>query len=267
MQMGSKEVLAAIRRRTCAVGVLKVPVEEFVKDASAPLFKILGTGFLVGPLTVLTNRHVVASVTAYIEREVFPKNRRHIAFERPDGQGVAMSFHEIEKMGMATHPAFLDIGLITFRALPNDPVCTLSPVEIPSEFRCDVGDAIAVYGYAFGENLLKREFGQRERTYRFGPVLQQGYISAIAPFEHAPRVDRLLLDVRTARGMSGSPVFDPLSGAVLGVHDSGVEDTVAFAIPLSSIMIADLLAIHASGSPGDPPGSGGVSWVTRRVDA
>jgi hypothetical protein len=260
--MEVKESLAAVGLRTCAVGVLKVPVEEFVKDAGAPLFKILGTGFLVAPLTALTNRHVVANVSAYIEKESVPKNRRHVAFLRPDGHGVAMSFHEVEKMGMATHPSFFDIGLITFRASPDDPLRNLSPVVIPAAFHGSVGDAIGVYGYAYGENLLKRELGPRERTYRFGPILQQGYISAIAPYEHSSRVDRLLLDVRTARGMSGSPVFELSGGIVLGVHDSGIEDTVAFAIPLSSAMIADLIAIHASGSVGDR-GSGGVSWVTR----
>lgn len=264
--MVSKEVIAAIRLRICAIGVLKVPVAEFVEDASAPLFKIFGTGFLVGPLTALTNRHVLANVTAYIEKEGFPKNRRHLAFLRPDGRGIAMSFHEIEKMGMATDPTFLDLGLVTFRATPDDPIRTLSPAVIRPDFRSEVGDPIAVYGYAFGENLLKRELGQRERTYRFGPVLQHGYISAIAPYEHSLRIDRLILDVRTARGMSGSPVFDPATGAILGVHDSGVEDTVAFAIPLSSQMISDLLAIHEPGSAGER-GSGAIAWVTRGRNA
>ena len=264
--MVSKEVIAALRLRICAIGVLKVPVEKFVEDAAAPLFKIFGTGFLVGPLTVLTNRHVLASVTAYIEKESFPKNRRHLAFIRPDGRGIEMSFHEIEKMGMTTNPTFLDLGLVTFRATPDDPIRTLSPVEIRPDFLGEVGDPVAVYGYAFGENLLKRELGKRERTYRFGPILQHGYISAIAPYEHSPRVDRLLLDVRTARGMSGSPVFDPAAGTILGVHDSGVEDTVAFAIPLSSQMVLDLLAVHESGSVGDR-GGGAVAWVTRAAGA
>jgi len=264
--MVSKEVIAAIRLRICAIGVLKVPVTEFANDPIAPRFKIFGTGFLVGPLTALTNRHVLANVTAYIEKEALPKDRRHLAFIRPDGQGIAESFHEIEKMGMATDPKFLDLGLVTFRANPDDPIRTLSPVVIRPDFFGQVGDPIAVYGYAFGENLLKREIGKRERTYRFGPVLQHGYISAIAPYEHSPRVDRLLLDVRTACGMSGSPVFDPATGTILGVHDSGFEDAVAFAIPLSSQMISDLIAVHESGSVGDR-GSGAVAWVTRAAGA
>lgn len=250
-----------MRLRTCAIGVLKSTVHDVVNDPAKPQFKILGTGFLVGSMTALTNRHVLASVTAYLEKESLPKNRRYVAFIRPTPSGIAQTFHEVEKMLMITMPKMLDIGLISFRATPDDPIHTLSPVEVPEHFVSEVGDAVAVYGYAFGENLLKQDIGTAERTYRFGPILQQGYISAISPFEHAPAVDRVLLDVRTARGMSGAPVFNPQTGSVLAVHNSGIEDTVAFAIPLSAQLITDFLAIPP-GSPGDQ-GTSDATWVRR----
>ena len=255
-----RDVLQAMRLRTCAIGVLKTTMEEFVKHPSLPQFKIFGTGFLIAPLTVLTNRHVLASIAAFIANESLPKERRYVSFLRPETSGVAQTYHEIEKMGMIIEPKSVDVGLVSFRATQEDPIRTLSPVAVPSYFSGEVGEPIAVYGYAFGENLLKREYGEHERTYRFGPILQHGYISAISPFEHAPAADRLLLDVRTARGMSGSPVFHPTTGSVLAVHSSGMEDTVAFAIPISSQFISECLAIHPLGSPGDTR-EGTASWV------
>jgi hypothetical protein len=262
MRMVAKAALEEMRLRTCAIGVLKVSVAEYVKEPRAPLFKIFGTGFLVAPLTVMTNRHVVASISTFIERESISKDRRYVAFLRPDGEGVANTFHEIEKTGMATGPRTFDVGLVSFRAADDDPIRQTSSVRLNAQFCGDVGDAISVYGYAAGENLLKREFEEKELIYRFGPILQHGYISGIAPYEHASHVDRLLLDVRTSRGMSGSPIFDPQSGTVLAIHDAGVGDTVAFGIPLSSEVMSQLLSIHASGSPGER-GEGMVSYVGR----
>lgn len=67
--MVSKEALSAMHLRTCAIGVLKSTVHDVVNDPARPQFKILGTGFLVGSMTALTNRHVLANVTAYLEKE------------------------------------------------------------------------------------------------------------------------------------------------------------------------------------------------------
>jgi len=228
--MIEKDPFAALRLRTCAIGVLKVSVEDYVKDPEDPKFKIFGTGFLIGPLLVMTNRHVITYLNAYLEKESLPKNRRHVAFLRAKGPQVQQSFHEFEKMMLITDP-HLDVGLISFRATADDPIRTLTPVEVSKTFEYEVGDPVAVYGYAFGENLLKREFGEQERVYRFGPILQRGHISAIAPFDHAQYIERVLLDVRTARGMSGSPVFDPRTGLVLALHSSVAT---AFLLLLSS---------------------------------
>lgn len=247
--MFNKEKFSAIRIRTCSIGVLKVPISEVEKNPSTPFFEILGTGFLIGSLTVLTNRHVVSNVTQYIEKESLPKDRRYVVFIRSDSSGLSQTFHEIEKMGMATHPANLDLGLISFKAVPDDPIRSLTPVEISENFISEVGDSIAVYGFAFGENLLRREVDKQELIYRFEPILQQGYISALSPFEHSPIIDRFLLDVRTAKGMSGSPVFDPQTGLVLGIHNSGIDDTVAFAIPISRHMVSEFINAHNSSYP------------------
>jgi hypothetical protein len=245
---------ARIRLATCAIGALKVGLEEFANDPSDPRFKILGTGFLIAPRLVLTNRHVALNLNAFLEKDSAPKDRRYAAFLRPNGEGLTQSFHEFEKIAIVKDQHY-DVGLITLRSdsmhPPGEPVLTSTDASY------QVGDPVGVYGYAFGEGLLKREFGERERIYRFGPVLQQGYISGLAPYDLAGLVDRILLDVRTAKGMSGAPVFDPRTGCVIGLHSSGIDDTVAFAIPISS----DMIMAFCQAAKDSVPGSKGTTDV------
>jgi hypothetical protein len=66
----------------------------------------------------------------------------------------------------------------------------------------------------------------------------------VAPFDNAVAVERLLLDLRTSVGMSGSPVFRPADGMVIGIHDAGIEATTAFAIPLSQTLVDQVLLFH-----------------------
>ena len=61
----------------------------------------------------------------------------------------------------------------------------------------------------------------------------------------------MLLDVRTAKGMSGAPVFDVQTGLVHGLHSSGIEETVAFAIPINSQMVSTFEEMTRAGAPGD----------------
>jgi len=105
-------------------------------------------------------------------------------------------------------------------------------------------------GYAHGSDLMKTERGETEYNYRYGPVLQRGFISALAPFDQAEIVTRVLLDIRSATFMSGSPVFDPTSGTVLGLHNAGHDHAVSFAIPLDADRLALFRNIAQEGTLG-----------------
>lgn len=50
--------------------------------------------------------------------------------------------------------------------------------------------------------------------------------------------EEILLDVRTAGGMSGAPIFRLETGDVTGVHYAGIEATTTFGIPVTSDMVA-----------------------------
>jgi hypothetical protein len=72
------------------------------------------------------------------------------------------------------------------------------------------------------------------KVYRWRPVVQRGFISAISPFDTTTEPDEILLDVRTTNGMSGAPIFRPSNGEVIGIHHSGWDDkTTALGLPLT----------------------------------
>ena len=54
--------------------------------------------------------------------------------------------------------------------------------------------------------------------------------------------DEILLDVRTAGGMSGTPIFRPSSGEVIGIHHSGWETTTALGQSIYRDRLASWLA-------------------------
>ena len=57
--MIERQVLSRITHGICAVGYLTVPLERYNEDTAQPYFKVVGTGFLVRPTVVMTNRHVI----------------------------------------------------------------------------------------------------------------------------------------------------------------------------------------------------------------
>src|ERR1041385_6442574 len=260
------DALDSLRPRTCAIGLLEVPVEEYTRDPLVPRFAIFRSGFLIGPRLVVTNGHVVARVSAERQKRALPESRRYVSFHVPHGDGFEQSFHEFDKAAVIVEgprlatPGRLDLGLISFKAEPHQRMHGMTPVTVYEQFDARVGDPVAVYGYPLGTDLLTA--GDMAIIYRFGPVLQQGYISAIAPYEHSPRVDRLLLDVRTTNGMSGSPIFDPQTGCVLGIHQAGIGSTVAFGIPLDTRTVAQLVTTHAA-APDDGGYEGKMSADVR----
>jgi hypothetical protein len=112
-------------------------------------------------------------------------------------------------------------------------------IDDPRSIR--VSEEIAVLGYPHGNTLLEKN----GRTHRWGPLLQQGWISGISPFDGLGVPNEFLLDVRGAAGISGSPVFRPSTGKVCGVLHSGTDEaitTTVWAHPISE----DSLAIWLS---------------------
>jgi hypothetical protein len=104
---------------------------------------------------------------------------------------------------------------------------------------------VFVFGFAFSRVVLERQdFEGLPLRYAVGPILQQGWVSAIAPYESSHVVHRVLLDVRTSLLMHGAPVIDPGSNLVIGLHFDHRDNVTASAIPLSTPIVENHLAAY-----------------------
>jgi hypothetical protein len=238
-------VLSRVKNAVCAVGCLAVPLEEYERNLHLPLFQVVGTGFLVRGTTVMTNRHVIAGLVSEQLRLGVPSSQLFLSFPVPDPSGhLRVTLRMIRRHGVLATPS-LDVGFIEFAIVHPAHFEGILPLTVLDVFDCRISEEIAVIGYPYGTAMLERN----GRIYRWGPVLQQGWISAVSPFETWSIPDEILLDVRTAGGMSGAPVFRTATGEVLGIHHSGWEATTALAQPLTRTLLSAWLAAFDGDRP------------------
>jgi Trypsin-like peptidase domain len=152
---------------------------------------------------------------------------------RRDSPGLASTFRRVINVLTFIDPTGrggIDVGLIEFRRGDEADFDSCVPVEFGSLETVAVGGDVAVCGFPFGNALLRGNGG----LWRFGPVVHRGLISAVAPFEvtNARNITAFLTDLNSAGGMSGSPVFIPDDGKVIGLHFAGAEGTVGCALPV-----------------------------------
>ncbi len=171
----------------------------------SPAFRFLGTGFAVGDgLTVATNAHVLPALLEADKRE-------SLAIVVPLGDSV--NVRKAEKIsGDPDH----DLALLRVTAGAPLPVLALDKAQ------AEEGRSIAFTGFPIGSALGLR------------PVTHRGIISAITPISiprgnarelNARQIHRLAnnafsvyqLDATAYPGNSGSPLFDPETGRVIGV--------------------------------------------------
>jgi S1-C subfamily serine protease len=254
-------ILNRVRCGVCAIGYVTVNMEEYKKNPTRPYFKVCGTGFLVRDNTVMTNRHVIEEVHKAQQQTGFSNDQIRIHFVYSvQADEWKTDFRRFESL---TSFKELDIALVEINRQPGEmEPCHSLPLGDLSSIA--IAQPIAVWGYPYGTSMLAPQGTLR----RFGPVLQQGYISAISPYDASSRIDELLLDVRTVGGMSGSPVFRPEDGRAIGIVYATWEAITSVAIPIDDARVAKWLAVHDEGrakiaqspspqsaqvGPGDPP--------------
>jgi hypothetical protein len=226
-----------LRHAICAIGYLTRPSDEYAADPRAPYFKIVGSGFLIAHRTVLTNRHVWQKLAQRLADHRLPAERGIALFAEYNGY--------LSPVTLVTFTNYLlldrqDLDIAVLHIAEDGGYCDRHlPVEIAEVARLSVGQPLAVMGYPALH--YERDTEEGPKVYRIGPVLQQGHLSAVAPFDGCPRVDRLLMDIRTGDGMSGSPVIDSTTGQVIGLHEAGSGPVTAYGIPITSGSVAFLL--------------------------
>ena len=195
-------------------------------DGSAPdIPPIFGTGFVLHEDGIIaTNNHVVDAFKKYVNPPGDDENSWPVC---------AMLFHQVDE-GIAEIPLeVLGVGVIkTFEpgeVYYGPPKPDLAKVHVKARGLPEVtvdgnteikeGMIVATAGFPMGSDMLMAPGW----LHQLGPTLQQGIVSAVHPFA-APKPHGFSLNIMVQGGASGSPVFLPETGAVVGAVYASVED-------------------------------------------
>lgn len=231
-----EDVIKKMKLSTCSVLFMPVKHEEIKglelgKTIPLPETRVIGTGFLVRDNIVLTNKHVVEKISQYHKKYGHHDNW-YVQFAYPDKNDWSETSRRIKSIFALVdlHGGRLDVGLLTFNREKNE-MKECRPVEFGELDSIRIGIDIALSGFPFGNEILNNsQFG----ILRSGAVIHRGIISGIAPHDNtSPRdITMFLSDLNSAPGMSGSPIFFPNNGKVIGLHYAGVAGTLGQAIPI-----------------------------------
>lgn len=212
------------------------------RATDTPRFQFLGTGFVVGSgVRVVTNAHVTARVGAIADGPA-------LAVQVPTGSGAWV----LRQASVLEANAQQDLALLQLDGAPV-PALAVAPSEQVRE-----GDDLAFMGFPIGGLL------------GFSPVTHRATVSSITTMalpsptgqqlsQHAIRSLRLgpiqifQLDATAYPGNSGGPLFDPHSGAVVGVinmvlvkstRESVLSQPSGISYAIPSRYVLEMLARH-----------------------
>jgi len=244
--MISDAVIDKVARSVCAIERLDLTLKEMhalnpSKGQMMPNLgqRIIGTGFRVANGWVLTNQHVASEIMKDVaKRKEATLEHWFLEWSYPGESG---GWSSTLKQAMLIVPlvaqgqAWLDVALVgyTYNAGDLDPTRVAEFADLSS---LRVGRDVAICGYLGGNSLLRGIPGAP----RFGPVVHSGVVSGVAPYDTAnPRdLKAILTDFNTGGGFSGSPLFDPTSGRVMGVHHSGFNGGICgVGLPLDRVRV------------------------------
>jgi len=222
-----QEVIKNVKPAVVGLGLLA--------DAQDPLSVVIqGTGFVVHPEGwIMTNRHVaelflverdgIFGVRNAIARAVvFVETVRRL----PGDTGQPVLHHGIVPcpiLEVAMPPIERDGGDLHYNMPPDLATCRIGTASLdflqnlPSlvlgdSSRVREGDEIAICGFPLGLTLP-----QDEHVHQMTPIIQKGIVAAILPWSGESNPHAFQLDIQINPGSSGSPVFRPDTGEVVGV--------------------------------------------------
>jgi hypothetical protein len=208
----------------------------------------VGSGWVVAPRIVVTNRHVAEAFArpsgpGFVFRE--NDDRRHVAayldwrqeYRQPDE-----SRFRVEGILWIEPDGSPDIALLLIAArgedgeTPPDPIRLLTSEEIKE---IGLGSWVGVIGYPAHSDFYDREDQQRIFDGIYGcKRLAPGKVTALVGDS------RLYHDATTLTGSSGSAVVDLASGKAIGLHFEGVvgdHNTAVLAPRIASVISAHVV--------------------------
>lgn len=189
-----------------------------MEDGAPPdIPPIFGTGYIIheGGI-VATNHHVV---------EAFKRFSNAPGDDADSWPVFAMLFHRMDAGIVEIPLGVLGVGVIksfepgeVYYGPPKPDLAFvhvkargLPAVTIDGDMQIREGMTVATAGFPMGSELLTAPGWLHQLT----PTLQQGIVAAVQPFT-APRPHGFSLNIMVQGGASGSPVFIPETGAVIG---------------------------------------------------
>ncbi|CUX71644.1 hypothetical protein CFBP5877_28115 (plasmid) [Agrobacterium tumefaciens] len=237
------------QRLTDAAGALDIAIRAAGRiELAGSEFDWIGTGWLVRPDVVVTNRHVA--------REFAERKANGLVFKQGSGGPITASVDFLEEID---NPDELVFRLVRPLYIEDEPGPDVAFFEIelasgearlahpiPLATRPSTSQAVAVIGYpAFDSripdiDLMEDLYGKVYNKKRLAP----GAITAIDD-------GKLLHNCTTLGGNSGSCVLDLASGEAFGLHFSGRFMTTNYAVPANTVraLLDKALSTGSSAAP------------------
>lgn len=256
-----------IEQSVLSVGRINVPEH--------PSLPYAGTGFIVGPDLLMTNRHVAmlfAQGMGQRNLDFQPGQVAEVDFLRENGNPKSDSL-SVEKVVMI-HPHW-DMALLKVNGLP----VTRRPLQLSTANPEEMGDReVVVVGYPGYDPQPDEEFQRiQNRIFRgvyYVKRLQPGLLKSRSPVSnHTRSVSAITHDCSTLGGNSGSAVFllpkDANEGMrVVGLHFAGTYLVANYAVPAFDLArdsrVVDSGVSFASQLPADAAYD--LHWLTAGQD-
>ncbi|MFN3641329.1 MAG: DNA/RNA non-specific endonuclease [Gemmobacter sp.] len=248
-------VRARLEARFPTIGRIDVPGD--------PRIPYAGTGFVVGPNLLMTNRHVAQVFTAGVGRQglrFLPGLGAGVDFRRerhaPDAPLLRLA------APVMIHP-YWDMALLTVEGLPE----AVAPLALsPEPAEALAGRRVAVVGFPAFDPRNPADVQMEVFGGVFGVKrLQPGRITGTAPAASiAGTVPAMLHDASTLGGNSGSCLIDLATGAVLGLHFGGRYLVTNHAVPAGALVrdgrVVDA-GVQVAGTVPEPGGPWDDAWA------
>src|SRR5262245_4216408 len=232
-----------------------------------PVLPFAGTGFVVSPDLIMTNRHVARLFVDGVgtRRLTFRPGEVMVDFnrevdepedDRPDGFLV--------RQVVMVHP-YWDMALLRVDGLPvTNPPLTLSvlpPEELTDRQIMMVGHPARDPRYDLA--IQDRVFGRVYNVKRLMPGIARGRRQM---HSFGNPVDALTHDSSTLGGNSGAAVIDVETSQVVGLHFASIYLEGNFAIPMYELARASLVVYAGLNFAGHVPGPAPWNWAWARAD-
>lgn len=221
-----KAIIPTVKRSVVGIGTFE--------RTRSPSTVFVGTGFVVGDgLDVITNAHVVPATLGEGQLE-------QLGIVTPEGEGV-----RFRPATLVTRDVEHDLAHLRLSGAP------LPALELGDSDAAQEGQELALTGYPLAMALGLHAATHRATLAAITPIVRPSMGAQnldprqIAALRRAP-FNIFQLDGTAYPGNSGSPVYDPASGKVLGVINAvfvkGLKETaitapsgITYAIPVNYV--------------------------------